>query len=476
MEIFIRRNDRFSVRFFAASIFVLLTIFVAWVYEYAVGSGGAILASLVFSITFLFGGYIGGVTFFLFLPFLWFVTRMEPMLMGSVIVRTAYLGTGVLIVARTRRLMEARQAYEGYQSVDSEGELNHLKNLLLHKSERVEALRRGIKRMEGLAVAAKELNAANSVTEVARILADYASRGGREGTRVVIFAVDDQDDAEPLAAGKNGEIVTGGRELKQLDGQDFNPYLLRRRINIFVEDVSDEFRTPPLAKVNRDVACVMAVPMVIGDKVVGIIRCESDTPRNYEMEDLRYINSLAVPGAIALENARLYSQTEEHAKLDGLTGVFRRGRLEARLDWEIKRAIRYGKPLSVLLLDVDHFKSINDSYGHVVGDDVLRRMGGILKENFSEPYFVGRYGGEEFLVLMPNHDTKEAKDRAEAFRRRVEETTFGEKIKITISGGIATCPKDAKTDKKLLKMADRALYCAKESGRNRIEIFNEGSR
>jgi diguanylate cyclase (GGDEF)-like protein len=159
----------------------------------------------------------------------------------------------------------------------------------------------------------------------------------------------------------------------------------------------------------------------------------------------------------------------EMAFVDELTGLYNRRRMIERLEEEYKRARRYAYPISCLFVDIDYFKSINDDFGHQAGDDVLREVSSLLRGCIRAYDVACRYGGEEFVVLLPQTDTEQALVAAERIRATVEGMTcsFGDRP-VTVSIGIATYPETAQDPDSLLTRADRAMYQAKETGRNRI--------
>jgi diguanylate cyclase (GGDEF)-like protein len=168
---------------------------------------------------------------------------------------------------------------------------------------------------------------------------------------------------------------------------------------------------------------------------------------------------------------------EQLAAIDDLTGLFNSRMYYSMLTGEIARAQRHGRPISVLMLDIDHFKRVNDDYGHLAGDRVLERLGLLLKERTRGGNSVCRYGGEEFTIILPELGVEVASETAERLREIVEQTDFdiGEdhKIKITVSIGVAAFPESASTAEELTNAADIALYRAKEEGRNRVSRYKK---
>jgi two-component system cell cycle response regulator len=161
------------------------------------------------------------------------------------------------------------------------------------------------------------------------------------------------------------------------------------------------------------------------------------------------------------------------ATSDPLTGLFNRGYIDDRLAIELSRARRYRKPLTIAVIDADRFKSLNDTHGHSAGDLVLRKIGALLRQSCRQSDTVGRYGGEEFVVILPDAALEAAQRKMESLRELVASTPFelaarGEKVHVTISAGLATFPQDARQAADLFAMADERMFQAKKEGRNRI--------
>ncbi len=175
--------------------------------------------------------------------------------------------------------------------------------------------------------------------------------------------------------------------------------------------------------------------------------------------------------AFAFRRVKLFQEVENLSQIDGLTGVHRRGGFEDRIRQETVRAKTFKTTVGLMLLDIDHFKKLNDRYGHPFGDQVLKRVGEILNASVYETDFVARYGGEEFVVLLPRAEPEGAARKAEAIRRAIEAEPFAmgfESVRATVSIGIAHFPRDAGSPEELVSRADAAMYAAKSQGRNRV--------
>jgi len=174
-----------------------------------------------------------------------------------------------------------------------------------------------------------------------------------------------------------------------------------------------------------------------------------------------------------LEVAEEKTALQELATRDGLTGLYNRRFLDAALPRELLRAERERKPLALIMLDIDHFKKVNDQYGHAIGDEVLQALAELLKKGARESDLICRYGGEEFVALMPSMSASQALERTESWRRQLEDTTMRSgdlSFRITLSAGIAIFPDHGSSPSQLLTRADEMLYQSKHEGRNRVSV------
>jgi len=228
------------------------------------------------------------------------------------------------------------------------------------------------------------------------------------------------------------------------------------------------------AERERKVRSMVCVPLTIADKAFGVINIVNKlTPdAQFDESDLKLLQALAAQAAVAINNAKLY----ELAITDGLTKLYIHRYFQARLEEEIVRARRYGSKLSLVMFDIDHFKSFNDTYGHQQGDIVLVEVAKLIKNTIrSNIDIAARYGGEEFAIVLPETDSEGARIFAERLRKTVEAHKVpGQKeyLQVTISLGVSTYPDHAKERLLLIKKADDALYASKEGGRNRVTVYS----
>jgi diguanylate cyclase (GGDEF)-like protein len=215
----------------------------------------------------------------------------------------------------------------------------------------------------------------------------------------------------------------------------------------------------------------MVLPLTSGDMPIGTLILASSQHNVFDEEVRTTLQVMTNQLSTVIENARMYRKLEELATTDGLTGLPNHRLFQEVLDRKLASSARFGNKLSVIFCDLDHFKSVNDMYGHPVGDLVLKRLSAILtKEVVRDTDLPARYGGEEFAIICEGTDTEGAVNLAERIRGAVEEEVFHTSqgtLKVTISMGIATYPVHARKKEELIKRADTALYAAKEGGRNR---------
>lgn len=231
----------------------------------------------------------------------------------------------------------------------------------------------------------------------------------------------------------------------------------------------------PLQEAMRSVGIgvgnVLAVPVQGRDGELGVVWVLEDD-RGFDSGELARARIVAVHAELALHNAERYNRAKERAFVDDCTEVFNARYLLAALEREIHRAERYGNDLSVLFLDLDRFKLVNDRHGHLVGSRALRQLSQVVLQCIRQVDTLARYGGDEFTVVLADTNHETALRIAERIRRAVEETPFdggpGGSLRLTCSLGVATHPRHGTTREQLLDMADKAMYRAKSNGRNRV--------
>lgn len=216
---------------------------------------------------------------------------------------------------------------------------------------------------------------------------------------------------------------------------------------------------------------VAVLPLKTAGETFGAVALLTRTELHLGKDQVQVLKSAMKHLALALRNAMLYKQMKLHADLDGLTLVHNRRHFDKRLNEELERHARYNQPLSLLMLDIDHFKMINDTHGHQAGDTVLKELAALLSNTLRTTDYVSRYGGEEFTVILPHTQEQDAVQLAERLRLKIAEYTFmhdSMSIPVTISVGLAANADNRLESADLIAEADKALYRAKEQGRNRV--------
>ncbi len=217
----------------------------------------------------------------------------------------------------------------------------------------------------------------------------------------------------------------------------------------------------------------MAVPIVSEGQTIGCVSFLALAPNAYTLEHQRLVDRLIRLASVGIQNARLHERTVELAETDSTTGLLTNRAYQERLEAEFRKAHSGKQSLSILILDVDNFKRINDTYGHPQGDELLRQLADVLRQHARKADICCRYGGDEFTIVMPETIKAEAAMVAGRIRQAIEDTTFsldGVGAKVTISIGVAGYPQDVSQKTALVAAADKALYAAKFGGRNNVQI------
>jgi diguanylate cyclase (GGDEF)-like protein len=249
-----------------------------------------------------------------------------------------------------------------------------------------------------------------------------------------------------------------------------------------IEDTEQaEFFKNPLA-LAEGIRSLIAVPLKMQRKIVGVLYVDDFRPRQFSGDSLHLLSVLGSFASMSIDNARLYRRTLELACTDGLTGLYNQRQFKKMFPEEVARSSRYGKPLSLILFDVDNFKKFNDIYGHPTGDVVLQELANLLKELLRGSDMLYRYGGEEFVALLPETAFPDALCVAERIRIFVETESrrFLDRVSIgqgiTVSVGVASFPEDGNTPAALFKSVDDLMYEAKRLGKNQVHYRQRGAQ
>jgi diguanylate cyclase (GGDEF)-like protein len=262
------------------------------------------------------------------------------------------------------------------------------------------------------------------------------------------------------------------RTLRPIAENSLTARSVRERKPLLVNDIQADTTVHHDEEVpdERQVASTIIAPLTLGEQTLGAISLSSYRRHAFTETDLQLLVSFAAMATTAINNAQLHAAVQKQAVTDTLTKLYNRRGLFEIAQREVMRAHRFQRPLSALLLDIDMFKHINDTYGHLVGDQILAGISGEFLKELRQVDLVGRYGGDEFLALLPETELDQAMQIAERLRKTISEivfTTATTQVKITISVGVAALGSED-TLEMLIKNTDLALYRAKEEGRNKV--------
>ena len=255
-----------------------------------------------------------------------------------------------------------------------------------------------------------------------------------------------------------------------LDCQDENILKLTKKIkNTDSYIISDNGKTGVFAIRNDE-------------KTVGLIAASSNIDK-LSQKEIDYLCRLSAQTSVTMQSAKSYAQVLKYATLDALTGLNNRRQFEIRLKQEVSNASRHNKPLCCIMLDIDYFKKVNDTWGHSAGDCILKKVAKIITQELREYDIASRYGGEEFCILLPDTKINEASYVAQRLRSAVEKTDINisddkilgvDSLNVTISVGVSEFQKqNEKAPEKFYQNADIALYEAKKRGRNRVIVYDK---
>ena len=264
------------------------------------------------------------------------------------------------------------------------------------------------------------------------------------------------------------------------DGHSWISWFLNNREEPFILSHSQlQLQEMPLLFAKEDLpqlSSYLAAPMRHQQKQIGALLLGSSQEDAFSSHQARIISILCNQAAVSLENSAIIQKMEELAITDGLTGLFNHRYFQESFNRELERAGRQKQTLTLLIMDIDHFKGFNDSFGHPAGDFILKSLALLLKKNARKIDTLTRYGGEEFAALLPGIDAKNARKTAERWRKNIQRANFksgGQSFAITLSIGFSTYPADGETKIDLIEKADRALYLAKEQGRNQVRHIDD---
>lgn len=280
---------------------------------------------------------------------------------------------------------------------------------------------------------------------------------------------------------ENGKKINIG-QISINNENSYITYCIKNKESIIINDDEKEYvKYIPNRIFKQKSNCtlpksLMYCPLIVGDKVNGVLSVQCYKRNMYSLDDLNKIKILASYLAIAIENSKLFKEVEFFATHDYLTGCLNRKVILEKGEKAFYRLNRYGEKFSIIMGDIDNFKTINDKFGHLVGDKVLSTVANTIKNSIRTSDYVGRYGGEEFLIILPHTDVVGATSLAERIRLNIEkitiETNYNEFLNISISLGLFQFDERTESFELGMAAADKALYKSKRLGKNKVEIYS----
>lgn len=359
------------------------------------------------------------------------------------------------------------------QGQDLREEMNLLRDENTREFKIQSALREKISRYNSLKNIIENINQSLGLDAIAEdlVLIAFSMIAGSKGT-CILYLVDNQTQKINIFKSRreDKDLV-----IKDKEGDIFDLWVLRHASPLFIEDIKKDFRFDSeqlKSRQTRPISSLVSVPFISDSRFLGILRLDSPEVGTYSQEDLRFLVTICELGSVALENGELFQKTQDLAIHDGLTSLYRKGYFLERLKEEVKKSLRKKTTLSLLMLDIDYFKTYNDKFGHSAGDIVLKNLSQNITDALKgQSAIIGRFGGEEFTVILLGVDKKQAVGIAESLRLEIEKNKIvlrRQETNVTVSIGVATFPDDASDETEIIMQADRAMYSAKQAGRNRV--------
>lgn len=319
----------------------------------------------------------------------------------------------------------------------------------------------------------KALTSSLQLSEVLNVIAETTSRFVRcEAWSLLLLDERRQELRFEIATGPQGPQV---KQFRLKPGEGLAGWVAREGRACLVEDAAADprFAAHVDGATGFATRTILCVPLTSKGKVLGVIELLNKQGGGaFDDRDRTVVSILADYAAIAIENARLYQRAEELAVTDDVTGIHNSRYFHQILERELQRARRYARPLSVLFIDLDQFKAVNDTHGHQRGSQVLREVAQLLKASIRSVDLIARYGGDEFIVVLPDTDAATAAQLGERLRATVARTELlaseGLRLRLTASFGVAAHPDHAPTKEELVRIADQAMYQAKGRGGNAV--------
>ncbi|MBN1594399.1 sensor domain-containing diguanylate cyclase [candidate division FCPU426 bacterium] len=444
--------------------------------------------SLLFLPLVLLAGFLEGTSGALVFTLLSAVTIVAGFLMHWMPQHTAIaqiVSLGILLgfIPVYHHDRDARQRAHMMQREPKEKELLKVERKAFMIRRQIEGYEKRLKALTKLYEVAKKLSGILKLDnmldearlEVAQLLPHHFNISAEEDVRLAFYIPQEEEGDFQRIAASGHEISDEGfpdtfktKDLQRWLGESFS--------SLRIKEIGSDPRFQSLRHMTP-FRSLIVIPLVMHEIVIGIMALGSSQPGAFSPQDFKHVEVISKQIVFALRKALLYRKVQTLSFTDSLTGLYVHRFFRERLREEVHRAERYHQPLSMIMLDMDNFKRVNDKHGHQVGDAVLAESAARIQEMSGGTALVARYGGEEFAVLLPNTAKARASQVAQAINTFVKATPMdvgGTQISLTISAGVSMYPDDAHSQEALIASADAALYQAKREGRDRVVIFEPG--
>ncbi len=313
--------------------------------------------------------------------------------------------------------------------------------------------------------------------EMVKVISSYIPKLiGTKNIQCMLLVKNDDLDTFTATKDRDDEELPVKGPVNIYKKDPFDEWIIKNKYTLFIKNMDDDIRFRNLRKDWIMFKSFIAIPLFENKRLIGMLKFYSKEPDAFGNEDVRLLNYLGDISSSVVENSILYKKTEALSIQDGLTGLYIRRYFIEKLDEEMKRAQQSDVVFSYLMIDIDHFKDCNDTYGHLFGDKVLKILGGFLKEGLRDVDIIGRYGGEEFVIILPNTNMNGAKFVADRLRDGFSNLRISvnenESMKLTLSFGGVEFKKTMKLTE-IVNKADKALYYSKENGRNKVTFWED---
>ena len=443
---------------------------------------GAVLGSVL---TLTFAGIAVAITSrkFLVKPAQHLGATMARAEMGDILVRAKVTGDDELgRLARSFNTMLARvtdmaaHEIETEQSLETMGRELKLQHELTSVNERLAA---HVREMELLLDVSKALSGTLDLPEQLEQLGRLVCTALRVDEFCALLL--DETTHQLVVEAVAGQGLAAARGMRFRLGEGVSGAAAAQGKTMYVPDVQRDRHYLHYKGLRKSTGSFLCVPLRAKGRIVGVMNLNRPAVDGFSPQEIRLAEAISAQAGLAIANARLYQQTRELSFTDALTGIPNRRYLFTRLEQEVSRSLRFGDELTVLMMDLDLFKQVNDAHGHTVGDAVLRGIAVALQRNVRKVDMVARYGGDEFVVVLPRIAREEAIEVAEKLRRAVATTPLpapagAGPVRVTVSVGVAGFGHEATDVAALVEKADGALYEAKRAGRNRVAAAQTTAR